>query len=187
MRWACGPTIVTFCGHPRPTGHMVANEPEVGQSGKTPNSDGEPPVHPGPAQDSVLTTPARMAQRTSPATSWMSSRCMISLRWVSTVLTVRWSCWAISLLEQPSATSCRISRWRGVRRSSTPGSPTRRRYSSTTCFETRSEEHTSELQSRLHLVCRLLLEKKKKRRERNRIKPSQESSITTSTYRWTQL
>src|SRR2546429_1258543 len=36
------------------------------------------------------------------------------------------------------------------------------------CFLTvgvlvRSEEHTSELQSRLHLVCRLLLEKKKKK------------------------
>src|SRR2546422_8513887 len=30
----------------------------------------------------------------------------------------------------------------------------------------RSEEHTSELQSRLHLVCRLLLEKKKKRRRK---------------------
>src|SRR2546422_5072823 len=29
-------------------------------------------------------------------------------------------------------------------------------------FAARSEEHTSELQSRLHLVCRLLLEKKKK-------------------------
>src|SRR2546422_3269955 len=29
-------------------------------------------------------------------------------------------------------------------------------------FPPRSEEHTSELQSRLHLVCRLLLEKKKK-------------------------
>src|SRR2546429_4934421 len=28
-------------------------------------------------------------------------------------------------------------------------------------IRTRSEEHTSELQSRLHLVCRLLLEKKK--------------------------
>src|SRR2546422_11568207 len=28
----------------------------------------------------------------------------------------------------------------------------------------RSEEHTSELQSRLHLVCRLLLEKKKRSR-----------------------
>src|SRR3989449_3244661 len=30
----------------------------------------------------------------------------------------------------------------------------------------RSEEHTSELQSRLHLVCRLLLEKKKNEREK---------------------
>src|SRR2546422_8562091 len=30
-------------------------------------------------------------------------------------------------------------------------------------FAWRSEEHTSELQSRLHLVCRLLLEKKKKK------------------------
>src|SRR2546429_7310872 len=30
-------------------------------------------------------------------------------------------------------------------------------------FPGRSEEHTSELQSRLHLVCRLLLEKKKKK------------------------
>src|SRR2546429_6981134 len=29
--------------------------------------------------------------------------------------------------------------------------------------DARSEEHTSELQSRLHLVCRLLLEKKKKK------------------------
>src|SRR5687768_18308901 len=32
----------------------------------------------------------------------------------------------------------------------------------TACTADRSEEHTSELQSRLHLVCRLLLEKKKK-------------------------
>src|SRR3712207_7490058 len=30
-------------------------------------------------------------------------------------------------------------------------------------FELRSEEHTSELQSRQYLVCRLLLEKKKKK------------------------
>src|SRR5690554_3489825 len=34
----------------------------------------------------------------------------------------------------------------------------------TKIFESRSEEHTSELQSRPHLVCRLLLEKKKKKR-----------------------
>src|SRR3989442_8742754 len=33
----------------------------------------------------------------------------------------------------------------------------------------RSEEHTSELQSRPHLVCRLLLEKKKKRAHSHRI------------------
>src|SRR5256884_2508061 len=35
----------------------------------------------------------------------------------------------------------------------------------------RSEEHTSELQSRLHLVCRLLLEKKQQRTPRIRPKP----------------
>src|SRR2546429_2980301 len=40
---------------------------------------------------------------------------------------------------------------RGVRRTMPPSSG-----------NMRSEEHTSELQSRLHLVCRLLLEKKKK-------------------------
>src|SRR5687768_17707567 len=33
----------------------------------------------------------------------------------------------------------------------------------------RSEEHTSELQSRLHLVCRLLLEKKKKKKQKEKI------------------
>src|SRR5687768_17875182 len=35
----------------------------------------------------------------------------------------------------------------------------------------RSEEHTSELQSRLHLVCRLLLEKKKKNKYRRYQRP----------------
>src|SRR5690554_6982729 len=33
----------------------------------------------------------------------------------------------------------------------------------------RSEEHTSELQSRQHLVCRLLLEKKKKKKQKLRL------------------
>src|SRR2546422_5232956 len=41
----------------------------------------------------------------------------------------------------------------------------------------RSEEHTSELQSRLHLVCRLLLEKKKKKEKR--------AASTEETHRWT--
>src|SRR2546429_3049804 len=40
----------------------------------------------------------------------------------------------------------------------------------------RSEEHTSELQSRLHLVCRLLLEKKK----RKKAKPSARGYARTS-------
>src|SRR2546422_2603103 len=38
----------------------------------------------------------------------------------------------------------------------------------------RSEEHTSELQSRLHLVCRLLLEKKKKKRTLEHSGPAHE-------------
>src|SRR5690554_7676573 len=50
----------------------------------------------------------------------------------------------------------------------------------------RSEEHTSELQSRPHLVCRLLLEKKKKkitehktRKKQHKVNPFTKS-ITTS-------
>src|SRR2546429_5327335 len=47
----------------------------------------------------------------------------------------------------------------------------------------RSEEHTSELQSRLHLVCRLLLEKKNTRRarvllgDRRRARPAQQHTM----------
>src|SRR2546429_5963548 len=40
--------------------------------------------------------------------------------------------------------------------------PASRREKTPALAPRRSEEHTSELQSRLHLVCRLLLEKKKK-------------------------
>src|SRR5438876_2441319 len=39
--------------------------------------------------------------------------------------------------------------------------------------DTRSEEHTSELQSPVHLVCRLLLEKKKKVAEGQRRNPTE--------------
>src|SRR6266581_6098738 len=45
---------------------------------------------------------------------------------------------------------------------STAASRSRRRRSRLRGSATRSEEHTSELQSPVHLVCRLLLEKKKK-------------------------
>src|SRR2546422_7786268 len=46
----------------------------------------------------------------------------------------------------------------------------------------RSEEHTSELQSRLHLVCRLLLEKKKKTKKKvNRIAIKNEAKMNYHT------
>src|SRR5258708_8984123 len=49
----------------------------------------------------------------------------------------------------------------------------------------RSEEHTSELQSPDHLVCRLLLEKKKKKTRtlaENRITSCHDAAITTAAY-----
>src|SRR2546422_3240049 len=49
------------------------------------------------------------------------------------------------------------------RRSSAPRAAARPRPGERRRAGRRSEEHTSELQSRLHLVCRLLLEKKKKK------------------------
>src|SRR2546422_6956459 len=42
----------------------------------------------------------------------------------------------------------------------------------------RSEEHTSELQSRLHLVCRLLLEKKQQHLEKKNNQSNKYCSIT---------
>src|SRR6267143_3057741 len=51
---------------------------------------------------------------------------------------------------RPGGSGCR------ARRRPSPGRPSR-------VPPPRSEEHTSELQSQFHLVCRLLLEKKKKK------------------------
>src|SRR2546429_7134448 len=45
--------------------------------------------------------------------------------------------------------------------------------------ECRSEEHTSELQSRLHLVCRLLLEKKKKKKKKNTDTKQNKQNLTS--------
>src|SRR3989449_5123242 len=45
-----------------------------------------------------------------------------------------------------------------------------RRTARSRCLKFRSEEHTSELQSRLHLVCRLLLEKKKTKNTQTKIR-----------------
>src|SRR5438309_3943141 len=45
----------------------------------------------------------------------------------------------------------------------------------------RSEEHTSELQSQFHLVCRLLLEKKKKKKKKNKKINTKKKKIEKST------
>src|SRR5256884_3919995 len=50
------------------------------------------------------------------------------------------------------------------------------------CRWTRSEEHTSELQSRLHLVCRLLLEKKKKNHTTVRLKTHRTIYVSSKPY-----
>src|SRR5712675_660192 len=57
----------------------------------------------------------------------------------------------------------RAAAWRRRRRRPGPAWWRRRRAATPRRARPRSEEHTSELQSRLHLVCRLLLEKKKKK------------------------
>src|SRR5437764_4289887 len=60
----------------------------------------------------------------------------------------------------------------------TPGStPLRLDDTSLNGYTRRSEEHTSELQSPMYLVCRLLLEKKKKTKEINQ--PTESNRTTT--------
>src|SRR2546422_3125969 len=68
--------------------------------------------------------------------------------------------------EAVSGTTLRDTR-RAGRRMNSPYAPLTNRRSSQRFGRParRSEEHTSELQSRLHLVCRLLLEKKKKKEQ----------------------
>src|SRR5690606_41228106 len=74
----------------------------------------------------------------------------------------------------PSRRDCSAFHRTSMRRPGHSGKARSRRYGGSTCrfwcrrsaqaacWSSRSEEHTSELQSRENLVCRLLLEKKKK-------------------------
>src|SRR5699024_11679748 len=48
----------------------------------------------------------------------------------------------------------------------------------------RSEEHTSELQSRFDLVCRLLLEKKKEKRQTRNLRTSDNNYYANGSYRY---
>src|SRR2546422_7385155 len=63
----------------------------------------------------------------------------------------------ISHRSRPPAPSCRLAARSTLRVRRDPANDRSDRLA----WRWRSEEHTSELQSRLHLVCRLLLEKKK--------------------------
>src|SRR5260370_9314720 len=76
-------------------------------------------------------------------------------------------------------------RW--LRQSTGRGSSTMRRRCPTIdarLRRMRSEEHTSELQSHLNLVCRLLLEKKKKKITRTKlVNPNSTVSITEREYK----
>src|SRR2546422_3407657 len=80
--------------------------------------------------------------------------------------------WQLFVFEQRSIQRGKLSRKR-IQRTSDGDRDTTRRYIRR---GDRSEEHTSELQSRLHLVCRLLLEKKKN--NVHRVSPA----VATSTF-----
>src|SRR2546422_6109198 len=70
----------------------------------------------------------------------------------------------------PCVSSCSETPWNPCVNSIRARSvPSRRCSALRSCRSRRSEEHTSELQSRLHLVCRLLLEKKKHNQSLQRV------------------
>src|SRR5690625_5708420 len=87
--------------------------------------------------DQPLTPPAALSLHAALPISSRPTRCTATSRWTTPIASPR-------------------------PRRTTPPARTRRRRPAATCWcGPRSEEHTSELQSRGHLVCRLLLEKKK--------------------------
>src|SRR3989449_2200214 len=69
-----------------------------------------------------------------------------------------------------------LFRSRGISAAPAELTPPRGYFVLATLNEERSEEHTSELQSRLHLVCRLLLEKKKKKQHQLHHRNAQRTS-----------
>src|SRR3989449_1471792 len=90
-------------------------------------------------------TPATVAASTRPAVNGASPKFSTSSASIPPSTSARASARAASITRaiEPSQRGLPGSAWRWT-------------------MPIRSEEHTSELQSRLHLVCRLLLEKKKK-------------------------
>src|SRR5215475_16231416 len=71
--------------------------------------------------------------------------------------------YTLSLHDALPISPCSTTTWRSTCGPWSSPSPTRPGSTSSSAIGARSEEHTSELQSRENLVCRLLLEKKKKK------------------------
>src|SRR5258707_1696767 len=95
---------------------------------------------------------------------WLHATSMVMANWI-----LRWPIMAPALKGQPFR--CCWATATG------PSSPHR---------HTRSEEHTSELQSRQYLVCRLLLEKKKKKSLHKTNANVRHRQLTVECYRHTQ-
>src|SRR5689334_25372683 len=72
-----------------------------------------------------------------------------------------------TLFRSPRRYRSRLGEWRSAHSGVRPS-------------QSRSEEHTSELQSQFHLVCRLLLEKKKKKKENRIVKDTIHNHCTTN-------
>src|SRR2546422_8038461 len=103
-----------------------------------------------------------------------STICLLKLKMPTRmVLGTRRALWTIeNVLPTPardSTSPCSFPFSRKSQMASCCGEPRTRSDFVTFVESLRSEEHTSELQSRLHLVCRLLLEKKKKKKIKNKI------------------
>src|SRR5690348_5812853 len=80
-----------------------------------------------------------------------------------TPLKALWRSWRASMISKAAFVDGEIAAVRGMAGSPLSGVGNPWLLTSPTVEKVRSEEHTSELQSPVHLVCRLLLEKKKKR------------------------
>src|SRR3989449_6516590 len=147
---------------------MKARSLAVNVSGTT-NRSGRMPPPP-------RTTRPRSVWNTSDESTLLESRpssaASACASWSSSLLLLRWMVRPLGVYQRAVVSLSATSGVSGYSDCTSPlpnvGVPTTTARS-WSCSAPRSEEHTSELQSRLHLVCRLLLEKKKKKKEQQTI------------------
>src|SRR5688572_30758944 len=106
-------------------------------------------------------------RRCSPRSPWYHARTSRTLIRFKSPLEQRQAARRVLERQQCLSTAdarSKIEAWRVDYNLQYPSVARRLQPPSTACLKTRSEEHTSELQSQSNLVCRLLLEKKKKKK-----------------------